>query len=54
MHPNSANTLYHPIQTLLEVNLDDGINFKKIRRFLPKNVKTVVERGWTTEENKII
>ena len=54
LHPNNVNTLYHPIQTLLEINLDEAINFKKLRRFLPKKVKTVIERSWNTEEIQIM
>ncbi|MBI5697691.1 MAG: hypothetical protein HZC29_04210 [Thaumarchaeota archaeon] len=48
-HPNSITVLYAPIQSFLEMN-DTILNFKKIRRFFPSKVKTVVERGWTTEE----
>ena len=49
VHPNSIPTNYYPIQTFLEMN-DVMINFKKMRRLFPQQVKTSVERGWTTEE----
>lgn len=48
-NPNSVPTYYYPIQTFLEMN-DVMINFKKMRRMFPEQVKTAVERGWTLEE----
>jgi len=48
-HPNNVPTYYYPIQTFLEMN-DVLINFKKMRRLFPAKVKSVIERGWTTEE----
>lgn len=48
-HPNSVPTWYYPIQSFLEMS-DVMINFKKMRRLFPEQVKTSVERGWTTEE----
>ena len=48
-HPNNVPTYYYPIQTFLEMN-DILINFKKMRRLFPAKIKSVVERGWTTEE----
>lgn len=48
-NPNSMGFYYHPIQSFLEMN-DVLINFKKLRKLFPAKIKTVVERGWTTEE----
>ena len=48
-NPNSCGFYYYPIQTFLEMN-DVLLNFKKIRRLFPDKIKTVIERGWTTEE----
>jgi len=47
-HPNAIPTFYYPIQTFLEMN-DVMINFKKMRRLFTEQVKTAIERGWTTE-----
>ena len=48
-HPNNVPTYYYPVQTFLEMN-DVLINFKKMRRLFPAKKKSVIERGWTTEE----
>ena len=48
-NPNSIGYYYYPIQAFLEMN-DVLINFKKLKKMFPAKIKTVVERGWTTEE----
>ena len=47
--PNSTGFYYYPIQTFLEMN-DVLLNFKKLKRLFPSKVKSVVERGWFTDE----
>ena len=48
-NPNSIGFYYYPIQAFLEMN-DILLNFKKLKRIFPAKIKTVIERGWTTEE----
>ena len=51
--PNALGVYYFPIQSFLEMN-DVLLNFKKFKRMFPAKVKTAPERGWTTEEIRIM